>query len=77
MTTFGYHASHEQHPPSHLLRDVQHAEEAGFEAISSSDHFTPWSERQGESGLAWAWLGAAMQRTTVPFGVVNAPAARR
>ena len=44
--------------------------------MSSSDHLTPWSERQGESGFAWSWLGAAMQATTVPFGVVNAPGQR-
>ncbi|HEX6419188.1 MAG TPA: LLM class flavin-dependent oxidoreductase, partial [Acidimicrobiales bacterium] len=72
----GYHASHEQHPPSRLVADARHAEAAGFGAISSSDHFSPWSERQGESGFAWSWLGAAMQLTQVPFGVVNAPGQR-
>ena len=25
-----------------------------------SDHFSPWSERQGHSGFAWSWLGAAL-----------------
>ena len=76
MALIGYHASHEQHPPRRLLRDVQLAEAAGFAAVSSSDHLTPWSERQGESGFAWSWLGAAMQRTGVPFGVVCAPGQR-
>ncbi len=42
----------------------------------SSDHFSPWSERQGESGFAWSWLGAAMGATGLPFGVVNAPGQR-
>ena len=42
----------------------------------SSDHFSPWSERQGESGFAWSFLGAAMARTSLPFGVVNAPGER-
>ena len=42
----------------------------------SSDHFSPWSERQGESGFAWSWLGAAMATTALPFGVVNAPGQR-
>ena len=42
----------------------------------SSDHFSPWSARQGESGFAWSWLGAAMARTSLPFGVVNAPGQR-
>jgi probable non-F420 flavinoid oxidoreductase len=76
VTTIGYHASHEQHPPSRLLRDIRLAEEAGFGAISSSDHVSPWSERQGESGFAWSWLGAAMHASDLPFGVVNAPGQR-
>jgi probable non-F420 flavinoid oxidoreductase len=42
----------------------------------SSDHFSPWSERQGESGFAWSFLGAALQATGLPFGVVNAPGQR-
>jgi probable non-F420 flavinoid oxidoreductase len=76
VVVIGYHASHEQHPPSRLLRDACHAVAAGFGAVSSSDHLSPWSERQGESGFAWVWLGAAMQVTDVPFGVVNAPGQR-
>ena len=42
----------------------------------SSDHFSPWSERQGESGFAWSLLGAALARPSLPFGVVNAPGQR-
>jgi probable non-F420 flavinoid oxidoreductase len=76
MPVVGYHASHEQHPPSALLQHAAHAEAAGFLAVSSSDHFSPWSERQGESGFAWSWLGAAMQATLVPFGIVTAPGQR-
>jgi probable non-F420 flavinoid oxidoreductase len=72
----GYHASHEQFPPGRLLELVQHAESAGFEGVLCSDHFYPRSELQGESGFAWAWLGAAMQATALPFGVVNAPGQR-
>ncbi len=76
MTTIGYHASHEQHRPSDLLAHARRAEEAGFGAVSSSDHVSPWSERQGESGFAWSFLGAAMQATSLPWGVVNAPGQR-
>jgi probable non-F420 flavinoid oxidoreductase len=76
MPTIGFHASHEQHPPSRLVDHARRAEVAGFTAVSSSDHFSPWSERQGESGFAWSWLGAAMQATRLPFGVVNAPGQR-
>lgn len=52
------------------------AEKAGFDAISCSDHFHPWSKRQGQSGFAFSWLGAAMQATKVPFSVVCAPGQR-
>ena len=52
------------------------AEQAGFAAAMSSDHFSPWSIRQGQSGFAWSWLGAALARTGLPFGVVNAPGQR-
>lgn len=76
MVKFAYHASHEQFKPSALLKYVQAAEQAGFTAASSSDHFHPWSEQQGESGFSWAWLGAAMQATSLPFSVVCAPGQR-
>lgn len=76
MTVIGFHCSHEQIAPGRLLRDVQHAEQAGFTAAMSSDHLSPWSERQGESGFAWAFLGAAMATTSLPFGVVTAPGQR-
>ena len=76
MPRIGWHASHEQIPPSRLLRDARHAEEAGFEVGMSSDHFSPWSVRQGESGFAWSWLGAALATTGLPFRIVNAPGQR-
>lgn len=76
MTKFGFHASHEQVHPSALIAAVQRAEQAGFDAAMCSDHLVPWSERQGQSAFAWAWLGAAMQATSLSFGVVNAPGQR-
>lgn len=76
MTTFGIHASHEQIHPSELLAAMRRAETAGFDAAMSSDHFSPWSARQGHSGYAWSWLGAALQATGLPYGVVTAPGQR-
>lgn len=76
MTTFGFHASHEQIDPTELLGAVRRAEQAGFSAAMCSDHFSPWSARQGHSGFAWTWLGAALQATSLPFGVVSAPGQR-
>jgi probable non-F420 flavinoid oxidoreductase len=72
----GFHASHEQFSPSHLLELVQRCAEAGFDAVQCSDHIEPWSLDQGHSGFAFAWLGAAMQATSLPFTVVNAPGDR-
>jgi len=76
MARIALHCSHEQLPPSRLLRAVRRAQDAGFAAGMSSDHFSPWSERQGESGFAWSFLGAALAATDLPFGVVNAPGQR-
>ncbi len=73
MGRIGYHASHEQFAPSDLLRYAVAAEAAGFDCIMSSDHLAPWSKQQGQSGFAWSWLGAAMARTRLPFGVITAP----
>jgi coenzyme F420-dependent glucose-6-phosphate dehydrogenase len=76
MTQIGYHASHEQFPPSELVRLAVAAEQAGFDCAKSSDHIHPWSERQGHSGFAWSWLGAAMQATSLPCGSIAAPGYR-
>ncbi|MFC0678643.1 TIGR03885 family FMN-dependent LLM class oxidoreductase [Lysobacter korlensis] len=76
MTVIGFHASHEQITPRQLLHDVKHAEQAGFDAAMCSDHIAPWSDRQGESGFAWSWLGAALEATNLKLGVVNAPGQR-
>ena len=76
MARIGFHASHEQFAPSELLQLVGLAERAGFSAAMSSDHFRPWGPAQGQSGFAWSWLGAALQATRLPFGVISAPGYR-
>jgi probable non-F420 flavinoid oxidoreductase len=76
VTTYGFHCSHEQIAPSQLLADVQAAERAGFQMAMSSDHFFPWSARQGHSGFTLSWLGAALATTSLRIGSVNAPGQR-
>jgi len=76
MVFIGYHASHEQLPPSRLLDAVVRAEAAGFDGAMCSDHLAPWSVDQGESGYAWSWLGAALASTSFSLGVVTAPGQR-
>jgi coenzyme F420-dependent glucose-6-phosphate dehydrogenase len=68
-----YHASHEQFPPGKLLTLSQLARDFGFQGITSSDHFHPWSTQQGQSGFALSWLGASLQATGLTHGMVTAP----
>ena len=63
MTTFGYTLSSEEQGPRDLVRQAVHAEELGFEFVSISDHFHPWTESQGHSPFVWAVLGAIAQAT--------------
>lgn len=72
----GLHCSHEQHAPSALLRYAELGAQAGFVHAMCSDHFAPWSLRQGHSGYTWSWLGAALQATPMSFGTVCAPGQR-
>jgi probable non-F420 flavinoid oxidoreductase len=74
--SLGFHCSHEQHSPSALLRHLAHAADAGFGAAMCSDHFHPWSRRQGHAGFTWSWLGAALQATPLTVGTVCAPGQR-
>lgn len=73
MARIGYHCSHEQYAPSRLLQLVRQADGAGFQSAMCSDHFHPWGEKQAHSGFAWSWLGAALQATSLSFGVVTVP----
>ncbi|HEU4403832.1 MAG TPA: TIGR03885 family FMN-dependent LLM class oxidoreductase [Polyangiaceae bacterium] len=76
MGFVGFHASHEQFPPGELLSLARAAESAGFAHAMCSDHLAPFGEAQGQSGFAWSWLGAALEATRMPFGVVTAPGQR-
>jgi G6PDH family F420-dependent oxidoreductase len=63
MTDFGYTMMCEQARPDQLVRDLEMAEQAGFDFSVISDHYQPWLESQGHSGYAWSILGAAAQAT--------------
>ncbi|MGN0933164.1 LLM class flavin-dependent oxidoreductase [Falsigemmobacter intermedius] len=76
MVQIGYHASHEQFSPAELLDLVRLAEREGFDLAKCSEHFHPWSRRQGQSGYAWSWLGAVLQATSLPLGIITAPGGR-
>jgi G6PDH family F420-dependent oxidoreductase len=64
MVEIGYTMLCEQAGPKQLVRDVQHAEDAGFDFAVISDHYFPWLDAQGHSPYTWSVLGAAAQATT-------------
>jgi coenzyme F420-dependent glucose-6-phosphate dehydrogenase len=59
----GYHLSCEEHPPAPLVEWARRAEETGFELVTISDHFHPWTHEQGESPFVWSVLGGIAQVT--------------
>jgi coenzyme F420-dependent glucose-6-phosphate dehydrogenase len=72
MTSFGYTLSSEEHAPAELVAHAVAAEQRGFDFLSISDHFHPWTESQGHSPFVWTVLGAiaaSTERVEVGTGV--------
>jgi coenzyme F420-dependent glucose-6-phosphate dehydrogenase len=68
----GYTLSCEEHRPNDLVRNARAAEEAGFAFATISDHFHPWTDKQGQSPFVWSVIGGiaqATQRLRVGTGV--------
>jgi coenzyme F420-dependent glucose-6-phosphate dehydrogenase len=63
MPKLGYALSSEEHAPLELVRNAVRAEQAGFEFALISDHFHPWTDKQGESPFVWGVIGAIAQAT--------------
>jgi G6PDH family F420-dependent oxidoreductase len=63
MIRLGYALSSEEHGPSELVALARRAEEAGFEYALVSDHFHPWTDRQGESPFVWSVIGGIAETT--------------
>jgi G6PDH family F420-dependent oxidoreductase len=61
--TIGYALSSEEFGPGDLVRFARLAEEHGFTFALISDHFHPWTDRQGESPFVWTVIGAIAQAT--------------
>jgi F420-dependent hydroxymycolic acid dehydrogenase len=76
--TLAYALSHETYTVPQLVDYGAAAERAGFRMAWTSDHFQPWQDNQGHSGLAWVTLAALTQRTThLAFGTgVTCPSFR-
>ncbi len=65
MTEFGYFISSEEHGPSAMVDFARQAEQAGFTSVLLSDHFHPWTDRQGQSPFVWSVIGAVAATTSM------------
>ena len=59
----GFTLSAEEHPPRELVRLARIAEDGGFGFAAVSDHFHPWTSRQGQSSFVWAVIGGIASTT--------------
>ncbi|MFD1643131.1 TIGR03557 family F420-dependent LLM class oxidoreductase [Halohasta litorea] len=72
MTHLGYTLSSEEHGPTELVEYAQRAEGVGFDFLSVSDHYHPWTAQQGNAPFVWNVLGgvaAATEGIDVGVGV--------
>ena len=60
----GYKLTSEEFSALELVRQAQAAEEHGFAFALISDHYHPWTNRQGQSPFAWAVIGGIAATTT-------------
>jgi G6PDH family F420-dependent oxidoreductase len=73
----GYALSSEEMRPTDMVRWAQLAEDAGFAGIAISDHYHPWTDRQGQSPFVWNVLGALAAVTNLPLATsVTCPTVR-
>jgi G6PDH family F420-dependent oxidoreductase len=63
VAKIGYTLSSEEFGPNDLVGFARRAEDVGFDFVSVSDHFHPWTDRQGNSPFVWAVLGGVAQVT--------------
>ncbi len=66
MVSMGYFLTSEEFGPKELVRQARQAEDAGFERLWISDHFHPWTSRQGQSPFVWSVLGALSEAVSIP-----------
>jgi len=59
----GYWISSEEHGPNDMVRAAERAESVGFPYVQISDHFHPWTDRQGQSPFVWSVIAGIAART--------------
>ena len=60
----GYKLTSEELPAQQLVRLARAAEEHDFAFAMISDHFHPWTDRQGQSPFVWSVIGGIAQVTS-------------
>ena len=63
MAEIGYVLSCEEHSAPDLVHNAHRAEECGFVGGLISDHYHPWTDRQGNSPFVWSVAGAIARAT--------------
>ena len=77
MTKIGFALSSEEFTPQELVRNAQLAKESGFADFMISDHYHPWTDRQGNSPFVWSVIGAIQATTQARVGTgVTCPTVR-
>ena len=73
----GIALSSEDHGPNELVRQAQMAQEHGFDRVWVSDHYHPWTTKQGHSPFVWNVLGGIAATTQLRAGTgVTCPTVR-
>ncbi|MEA3054773.1 MAG: hypothetical protein QOD30_205 [Actinomycetota bacterium] len=68
MTKIGFALSSEELSPPRLVEVGRAACDAGFADLMISDHFHPWTDRQGNSPFVWSVIGALAATTDARIG---------
>ena len=68
----GYFLTCEDHTVPELLETAKKVEDAGFHDLWISDHFHPWTDRQGSSAFVWSIIGALAGQATSEVRVTTA-----
>jgi G6PDH family F420-dependent oxidoreductase len=63
MPQIGYHLSAEELAPEAFVPAAVRAEQLGFDFLTVSDHFHPWTTAQGQSPFVWTVLGGIAHAT--------------
>lgn len=64
MVEIGYKLSSEEFGPLDLVCYARQAEDAGFDFAMISDHYHPWTDKQGQSPFVWGTIGGISQTTS-------------